>query len=234
VRWVSCYEPEAEVTGPIRPRPEAILKREKKRQETLRELKAKKSPPPPEKVVVKREAAAIGEFCTWSSCTVPLSVVANRERYADGHEEIWLLLDTTDVDDPCEARLQYRLRTATEERYRQLKCFINLANFTSCAFSMVVNQVVFTMLAYNLLQLHLLREGRKELNKKPMPLIRKRLLPSDNYTIIYWQGYCGRFRPYELVEFLVTLDEVARKKIADKCRRRRLELDGLLENPRPP
>jgi hypothetical protein len=236
VRWVTCDEPEVKVvTELIRPRPKAVLKREKRRQETLRELKAKEAPPPPEKVLVKREAAAIGEFRTWSSCTVPLSVVANRERYADGHEEIWLLLDTRDVDDdPCEAREHYRFRPAIEERYRQLKCFIDLANFTSRAFSMVVNQVVFTMLAYNLLQFYLLREGRKELNKKPMPLIRKRLLPSDSYTIVYWQGYCGRFEAYELIGFLMTLDEKAQKKIAEKCRRRRLELNGLMKNPRPP
>ena len=234
VRWATCEEPEIKVTEPSRPRPKAVIKREKKRQETLRELKAKESPTPPDKTIVKREAAAIGEFRTWSSCTVPLSVVANRERYADGHEEIWLLLDTRDVNDPCEARRQYRFRPAIEERYRQLKCFIDLTNFTSRAFSMVVNQVVFTMLAYNLLQFYLLREGRKELNKKPMPLIRKRLLPSDSYTIIYWQSYYGRFEAYELMGFLMTLDEKAQKKIAEKCRRRRLELNGLMENPRPP
>jgi hypothetical protein len=99
---------------------------------------------------------------------------------------------------------------------------------------MVVNQVVFTMLAYNLLQFYLMREGRKELNKKPMPLIRKRLLPSDSYTIIYWQTYYGRFEAYELMGFLVSLGEVARKKIAEKCRRRRLELNDLMNNPRPP
>ena len=234
VRWATCEEPEIKVTEPSRLRPKAVIKREKRRQETLRELKAKEPPPPPEKTIVKREAAAIGEFRTWSSCTVPLSVVANREHYADGHEEIWLLRDTGDVNDPCEARRQYRFRPAIEERYRQLKCFIDLTNFTSRAFSMVVNQVVFTMLAYNLLQFYLLREGRKELNKKPMPLIRKRLLPSDSYTIIYWQSYYGRFEAYELIGFLMTLDEKAQKKIAEKCRRRRLELNGLMENPRPP
>ena len=38
---------------------------------------------------MKREAAAIGEFRSWSSCTVPLTVVANREHYGDGHQEIW-------------------------------------------------------------------------------------------------------------------------------------------------
>jgi len=45
--------------------------------------------------------------------------------------------------------------------------------FTSRAFSMVANQVVFTMLVYNLLQLHLLGEKRKELNQKTLPHIRQ-------------------------------------------------------------
>ena len=99
---------------------------------------------------------------------------------------------------------------------------------------MVVNQVVFTLLAYNLLQFFLLREGKKKLNKKPMPSIRKQLVPSDNYTIVYWQGYYGRFSTYELLDFILNLEEKARKKIAKKCRRRRLESKEDLTNPRPP
>jgi len=167
VDWVCCKEPVAEVKNPPRPRPKVVVKREKKRQEKIRELKQEKQSPLPEETLVKREAAAIGEFSSWSSCTVPLSVVANREHYADGHQETWLLIDTKEVQDPSEDQKEYRLRTTTEERYRQFKCFIDLTIFTSRAFSMVVNQVLFTMLAYNLLQLYLLNKGRKELNKKP-------------------------------------------------------------------
>lgn len=40
-----------------------------------------------EKTLVKTEVAAIGQFTSWQSCTVPLSVVAYREHYADGHEK---------------------------------------------------------------------------------------------------------------------------------------------------
>ena len=127
---------------------------------------------PPEETLVYREAAVIDQFRSWSSCTVPLSVVANKEIYADGHEKIWLLIDTKDVGDPQEGGKEYHLRIAIEERYRQVKCFSDLAKFTSRAFSMVVNQVVFTMLAYDLLQLHLFRQKRKELNQKTMPHIR--------------------------------------------------------------
>jgi len=142
----------------------------------------------PEKILVKTEVASIGEFRSWSSCPVPLCVVANREHYADGHRQIWFLIDTQEVQDPSQPRQEYRLRPSKEERYRQLKCFSDPTHFTSRAFSMVTNQVIFIMLAYDLLQIYLLRQGRKELNQKTLPRIRQQLLPSDNYIIVYWQN----------------------------------------------
>jgi hypothetical protein len=75
---------------------------------------------------LKTEAASIGEFRSWSSCTVPLSVVANREHYADGHQEIWFLIDTQEVQDPSQTRQEYHLRPSTEERYRQPFKFVSL------------------------------------------------------------------------------------------------------------
>ncbi len=234
VDWVECKEREEGVKEPIRPKPKAILKREKKRQKKLQQLREQQPPPPPEKILVKTEVASIGEFRSWSSCTVPLTVVANREQYADGHEDIWFLIDTQEVSDPRQTRQEYGLRPSTEERYRQLKCFTDLTHFTSRAFSMVVNQVIFIMLAYDLLQIYLLRQGRKELNQKTLPRIRQQLLPSDNHIIVYWQNYYGLFRPFELVGFVVMLGEEARKKIAAKCRRIGRELNGLMQNPRPP
>jgi len=232
VQWVECKPPK-EVKD-LRLRPKAISKREQKRQETLRQLKQQQPPPPPEKVLIKKEAAAIGGFRSWDSCSVPLTVVANREQYADGHQELWFLIDTQEVQDPCQTQQLYHLRTSIEERYRQLKCFNDLTHFTSRAFSMVVNQVVFIMLAYNLLQFYLLKQGRKELNKKTLPHIRQQLLPSDNYIIVNYQNYYGLFRPFELIGFVVKLGEEARKKIAAKCQRIGRELDGALDNLRPP
>jgi len=235
VQWVQCKEPKEEGQGePLRPKPKAIVKREKKRQKTLQELKEQQPSPSPEKIRVKTEAASIGEFRSWSSCRVPLTMVANREHYADGHTEIWFLMDTREVQDPSQPRQQYHLRPSTEERYRQLKCFSDLTHFTSRAFSMVVNQVVFIMLAYDLLQIYLLSRGRKELNQKTLPRIRQQLLPSDNYIMVYWKNYYGLFSPFELVGFVVMLGQEARKKIAAKCRRIGREFNGLMQNPRPP
>jgi len=234
VRWVRCREPVVERPEPPRPRPKALVNREQKRQRKIQQLRQQKPPPAPEETIVKREAAAIGEFRSWSSCTVPLTVVANREHYADGHKEMWLLIDTKEVQDPTQSHQQYHLRTATEERYRQLKCFTDLTHFTSRAFSMVTNQVVFIMLAYNLLQLYLLRQGRRDLTKKTPPLIRQQLLPSANHIIVYWQNYYGLFSPLEFVEIIATLGEEARKKVAEKSRRLRRELAECMRNPRPP
>ena len=233
VTWVCLQEPVVEAKETPRPRPKAIVKREKKRQETIEQIKQQEPPPPPEGTIVKREAATIGEFRSWSSCTVQLSVVANRETYADGRQKTWLLLDTKEVEDPSEASEEYHLRTAIEERHRQLKCFIDLTKFTSRAFSMVVNQVIFIMLSYNLLQLYLLRQGRKELNNKTLPHIRQQLLPSDNHIIVYFENYYGLFSPLEFTEIIASLEDKPRKKIIDKCRRLRREMKDVMTNPRP-
>lgn len=233
-RWVPCQKPIPQVKQPVRPKPEAIRKREEKRQQTLEKLQEQKPAPKPKDILVKTEAAAIGGFLSWSSCTVPLTVVANRELYADGHEQTWLLVDTKEVDDPTQVHLEYHLRTAIEERHRQFKCFCDLTNFTSRAFSMVLNQVVFIFLAYNLLQIYLLRQKREELNKKTLPLIRQQLLPAGNHIIVYWQNYYALFTPMEFAYTMVTLDEPARKKIAEKCQRLGRDLSQALRNPRSP
>ena len=233
VSWVCLQEPVVETQNLPRPRPKAIVTREKKRQETIERLKQQEPLPPPEKAIVKREAATIGEFRSWSSCTVPLSVVANRETYADGHQKTWLLIDTKEVEDPSEASKEYHLRTTIEERHRQLKCFIDLTKFTSRAFSMVVNQVVFIMLSYNLLQLYLLRRGRRELNNKTLPHIRQQLLPSDNHIIVYFENYYGLFTPIEYTHIIASLKDKPRKKIVDKCRRLRREMKEVMTHPRP-
>jgi hypothetical protein len=98
VQWVECKPPKEEVKEHLRLRLKAISKREQKRQETLRQLKEQQPPLPPEEILIKKEAVAIGEFRSWDSCSVPLTVVANREQYADGHKELWFLIDTKELN----------------------------------------------------------------------------------------------------------------------------------------
>jgi len=215
--------------------PQEIRQREKKRQKTIKKRKEQAPVLPAEKVLVRSEIACINDFRTWSSCPVPLSVTVSREHYADGHTDTWMLADTQNADDmrTC-ARDDYRLRTGIEERHRQLKCFIDLTDFTSRKFSLICNQVIFVALAYSLMQLFLLRMKRSALNRHTQPRLLRQLMPTDSFIIVY---YCSRFALFttaEYTELLLTLSPDARKKILGKIRRLRRELEQELKIVRAP
>lgn len=218
-----------------RPVPERVRRREATRQQTLRARPAPPAPPPAE-TLVRAEVAGIDGFRSWASCPVPLSVVITREIYGDGHEECWLLLDTQPLGGASAAarRDEYHLRTTIEEGHRQLKCFWDLTHFTSRAFALVVNQVVFVALAYTLLQLFLRDQERAELNRRTRPRVRDQLLPSAAVILIYCQQRFATLTPLEYTELLLTLTEPARRKILTQARRLRRELLAALPNPRPP
>ncbi|MBI2369110.1 MAG: hypothetical protein HYV08_02525, partial [Deltaproteobacteria bacterium] len=234
VRFQPVPSPAAPPATPPPDRPVVIRQREAARQRTLRGRPQASPPPEPAKVLVRAEVAAIPQCRSWTSCPVPLTVVVNREIYADGHHEIWMLADTRPQVDPTASRAEYTLRTQIEERHRQLKCFWDLTGFRSRAFSLIVNQVVFVALAYTLLQLYLLRAGRGELNAKTRPRVREQLLPSMHQIILYYRQRFAYLSPLEYQELLLTLSPAARRKILAKTRRLRRELPGELLHPRPP
>jgi len=215
------YEP-PEPRPPVGPKPTRvpapIRRRERKRQEKILQKKAAEAPaaPAPDKRLVCSEVAAVKGFRSWSSCPVPLSVIVNKEVYADKHEEVWMLLDTKEVARGACARDEYRLRTGIEERQRQLKCFLDLTNFKSRALSLVVNQVVFVALAYSLLQLYLRRIGRQELNRHTVPCIRRQLMPTHSVVILYYMNRFALMSLYEYTRLVLSLSEPARKKVLAK------------------
>ena len=219
-------------------RPERIRKREQARQKTLALGKAKAQhrlpTPDPSKTRVRCEVATVAGLKTFSTCPVPLNAIVNREIYADGHHDYWVLLDTAPVHDPARGRQDYALRTAIEERHRQLKCFSDLEAFSSRAFSLIVNQVVFVLLTYSLLQWYLVRAARKQLNAKTRTRILELLRPSTTVILIYYQNYVACLSPLKHQELVLTLNEQARKKILAKTRRLRRNLAHQLDHARPP
>jgi Transposase DDE domain len=232
--WVPPISPSKPI--PVH-RPEWIQKREEARQRTLARKKAQAPPPPPpdpSKVRVRSEIAAVSRVETFSSCPIPLNVLVNRETHADGHVDYWVLLDTAPIRDPARTRQEYGLRPTIEERHRQLKGFSDLESFLSRSFSLVVNQVVFVLLTYSLLQWFLLRIGRKELNPKTRTRILELLRPTLTVIVIYYQHYIAFLTPLEHQELVLTLNESARKKILAKTRRLRRSLAHALDHARPP
>ena len=218
-------------------RPERIKKREEARQKTLAQKKAQAPTPEPKTLStqwVRSEVAAVNGVETFSSCPVPLNTLVNREVYGDGHVDYWVLLDTAPIRDPSQTRQEYGLRPKIEERHRQLKCFSDLESFTSRAFSLIVNQVVFVLLTYSLLQWFLLRIGRKELNPKTRTRTLELLRPTLTVIVIYYQNYMAFLTPLQHQELVLTLREPARKKILAKTRRLRRSLAHQLDYARPP
>ena len=151
---------------------------------------------------------------------MPLTGVYSRDQYADGHETSWLLVTTNAHWSARHVRDLYGLRTDIEERHRQVKCFWDLSRFHSTAWSLVVNQTVFVCLTYSLLQLHLLRQGFEELNRRTRQTT-QRLLPDGDRVVIYRQQYFAFFTLMEHMELTLSLEEKARRKALAKTRRLR-------------
>jgi hypothetical protein len=214
--------------------PQKVREREEKRQETLKQKKENAPPLPPDKVLLGSEVGCMEDFRSWSSCSVPLSVVVNREVYGNGREETWMLADTRKVSDPAAARNEYRLRTAIEERHRQLKCFSDLTDFKSRSFSLVCNQVIFVALAYSLLQLYLKRTERAALNRRTQPRLLRQLIPTRSVIIIYYRNRFALLSPLVYTKLLLTLPPDASKKILSKAQRLESDLNHELNLVRPP
>lgn len=215
-------------------RPERVKKREAARQKTSAARQAAQPAPDPSGLHLRSEVALVSGLETFSSCPIPLQALVNREVYGDGHYDYRVLLDTGPVSDPARIRRDYALRTTIEERHRQLKGFSDLDDFSSRAFNLIVNQVVFVLLTYSLLQWYGLRLGRKELNSKTRTRTLELLRPTSTVILIYWQGYVACLTPLEHQELLLTLAEPARKKILAKTRRLRRSLVHQLDQARAP
>ncbi len=220
-------------------RPERIRKREAARQRTLARRKEEAAQQEKAQGAVsvqplRSEVAAVADLKTFTTCPVPIHAVVNREIYSDGHYDYWVLLDTAPIRDPLQTRRDYSLRTSIEERHRQLKCFSNMEKFSSRAFALVVNQVVFVLLMYSLLEWYWQRIGRPEFHSRTRPRALAQLRPTLTVILIYYQNYVARLAPLEYQELLLTLSEEARRKILTKTRRLRRGLTHQLDHARAP
>ena len=239
---------------PPPPKPARVEKREANRQQTLAQRRAEARPPipspdgpnppkdglnpaiaKPPSLGLPHTLLGIGRgMLSWSNCPVPLTAVINREVDEHHEHEDWVLVTTAAALSAQQLRASYDLRSAIEERHRQYKCFWDLARMHSRAFSLVVNQVLFVLLAYTLLQAHLLLRQRQRLNGLTRTTILGRLAPTlDVVAVYYQQRFCLLSLP-EFARILLTLDEAARQKLLKKIRQFKKDLDGLLVNPRPP
>lgn len=215
-----------------RPKHPTIVKREQTRQQTLAK---KKGLPPPQPIPQPRTLLGIARGVTsWSDCPVPLTVVINREIDKEGNIDDWVLTTTSASFSAVAIRSNYTLRTAIEERHRQYKCFWDLAHMPSRRFSMVVNQVLFVLLAYTLLQAHLFLRHRQQRNSRTRGRLLQLLNPTLEVVAVYYQQRFCLLTLGEFATILLDLDEEARAKLRPKMKQIQHDVYHLLQNARPP
>jgi len=129
-----------------------------------------------------------------------------------------LILDRGFLDGQAIAKAKSRY--GIDERHRHLKCFWDLADFTSPCFALVVNQIVFTALTYSLLQQQILRQARKALNKASKSRMIEELVPTSNHVIVYTDHYYAMFSTLEYTGMVLDVPDAARDKLRDLIRRK--------------
>ena len=240
--WESYVPPAAlPPAATASPRPAAVENREAKRQQTLAQRKAEPAAAaspisaPTAPTLAPQTLLGLGRgLLSWSHCPVPLTAVVNRERDEHGQTRDWVLVTTADRFSAAQIRSTYELRPAIEERHRQYKCFWDLTRMHSCAFSLVVNQALMVLLAYTLVQAHLVLRQRQQLTGGVWERTRQLLSPSLEVVAVY---YRQRFCLLTLAEFgriLLDIAEPVRGKLREKLRRIEREQYSLLETARSP
>jgi len=203
------------------PRPEKIEKREATRQQTLATKRATGELPPakePEQIM----AARVKELTSWSSCSVPLDLVVCRSPGDQALEEAWGILSTAVHEQSAIPTVKhYHLRVGIEERHRHLKGFWELDDFTSPCFALVVNQIIFTVLTYSLLQQQILRQARKALNRATKSRLMEQLTPTADHIIVYTDHYYAVFDKLGYTDMVLDVPEAARDKLRKILRRKR-------------
>lgn len=214
------------------PKDPVIVKRELKRQQTLA---ARKGMPIPLSLPQPQTLLGLARgVSSWSDCPVPLTAVINREIDKQGEIQDWVLVTTAASWSAEHTRATYKLRTAIEERHRQYKCFWDVLRLTSRNFSLIVTQVLFTLLAYTLLQTYLHRKRRDEMNRRTRARILQTLGPTVEVVALYYQQrFCLLLLP-DFAEILLTIEGEARQKLLKKMRQIKRDVYHLLQNARPP
>lgn len=220
------------------PTPPRVAKREAKRQQTLAQRKAELQAETSRAAAPASAPRTLLGLCrgllSWSQCPIPLTAVVNREQDQHGDRMEWVLVSTSPRRTAAGARSLYDLRTAIEERHRQYKCFWDMTRMHSRAFSMVVNQGLFVLLAYTLVQAHLVLRRRQELTGGVWEHTWRLLSPTLEVVAVY---YRQRFCLLTLTEYGRILLEVAgpaRSKLRDRLRAIERERYSLLESARAP
>ena len=169
------------------------------------------------KLLKKTITTCVKKMELWEACPVPLDVyVSETTRWSNSKKAYetynWALAATKPYPSEAAAIARYGLRTQVEERFRQLKCFWNIADFSSPAPGLMEAQVCFISLTYSLLQLYLRRADLQSLTNRTIETLRAKERLIDN-VLVYAEDTYGVYDLDDYSLTLVDLESEPKKKL---------------------
>jgi len=153
------------------------------------------------------EVAEVPAIGLWGTCTVTLHVTIMRTSASNENGySYWGLASTFKPKNAKEPFELYGLRTEIEERHRQLKLSWNIGEFSSPHESLVEAHVLFTLLTYTLVQLHLVKKDMVDLTNKTIETLKAEERTGTNSVIVYHGGY---FAVFDLNEYTYVVADLA-------------------------
>jgi hypothetical protein len=160
------------------------------------------------------EVATVKHLGRWQGCDVAFHTSLMRSTdHTKKKISYWGLLSTFEPKNPREAFEYYAMRTQIEEVNRQIKCYWHISRFTSPNRSLVEAHVLFTLLTYSLVQMHLSNMHCQKLAAKSIETL-KNEEQGGNKSVIVYHG--GNFTVLDLTEYtgtIIQLNDPAKERI---------------------
>jgi hypothetical protein len=172
------------------------------------------------KIVTEEWINWIQHIDLWDSCPVKQhAVVSKKIEWNDVEksrkEHIWVLGTTRCYSHPRVAVARYKLRSQTEERYRQFKLSWNIGKFPSPHPSLIESHISFVLLTYSLLQLYLRRADLREYTHQMIQTLKREEDLGKNVVLVYAGNSFAVLDLDDYSLILIDLKEKPKEKIKE-------------------
>jgi hypothetical protein len=160
------------------------------------------------------EVTLVEHLGMWEGCKVDLyTSLMRKTELKSGKTTYWGLLSTFEPKSAKEAFQYYEMRIGVEEVNRQIKCYWYINRFTSPHRSLIESHVLFTLLTYSLVQMHLINAHCQSLTNKTIETLKHEEAAGNNCVIVYFRGNFAVFGIREYTGIVAQLSEPAKERI---------------------
>lgn len=162
------------------------------------------------KLLRKTITTCVKKMELWENCPIPLDAyVSETTRWSKSKQAYetynWVLAATKSYPSETDAIARYGLRVQVEERFKQLKCYWNIADFQSPAPGLMESQVCFISLTYSLLQLYLRRRDLRALTDRTIQTLQTEERLGKDVVLVYVEDSFG---VYNLDDYSLTIIDI--------------------------